>query len=272
MINIAKRIYLNTPSRSLRALYFRTFCALVRNRLVQASVDGINYKLDLGENIDLSVYLGRYEPDIVSAIERYCLPGFTVMDIGANIGAFTLRLAKIVGESGKVCAFEPTDYAYKKLIQNISLNQFTNIVSSQIALSDRNLLQQRIRFRSSWPTKGSPIVRENMVDFVTLDDWCKREDLKHVDLIKLDVDGNEYSVIMGGKSLLADQHPLIIMEVWGPNFSDHLKNPFIALRNLGYRFFHIDTEEEYASIDDLKAVVSRDGKLTEHSFNIIVRC
>ena len=222
----------------------------------------MNYKLDLSEVIDVSVYLGRYEPDMTSAMQRFCRPGFTVMDIGANIGAHTLRFAQIVGESGKVCAFEPTDYAYKKLVKNISLNQFTNIVANQIALSDRNLQQQRIEFRSSWPTKGSPKQRESIVDFVRLDDWSKRENIKHVDLIKLDVDGNEHSVIMGSKSLLADQHPPILVEVWGPNFADDSKNPFVALKNLGYSFFHIDTEEEYVSIDDLRIVVTRAGKLT----------
>ena len=99
MINLVKRIYLNTPYQSLRSIYYRIFCAMVRNRIVQSSINGINYKLDLGEVIDLSVYLNRYEPDMTAAIEKLCRPGFTVLDIGANIGAHALRLSMIVGES-----------------------------------------------------------------------------------------------------------------------------------------------------------------------------
>lgn len=271
ILGLAKKIYLNTPCRPLRGLYFQAFCAIMRNRTVHSSIDGVNYCLDLSETIDLGLYLNRYEPEVVAAIERFCRPGFTVLDIGANIGAHALRLAKIVGESGRVYAFEPTNYAYGKLARNISLNQFKNILPMQVVLSDQNLSQQRIHFRSSWPTNGRPVEQESIVDFVKLDDWCNKEHLKQVDLIKLDVDGNEYSVIMGAKALLASQRPIILMEVWGPNFSDPLKNPFVVLKELGYRFFHIETGKEYGSIDDLRTVVSLNGKLLDRSFEIVAR-
>ena len=272
IIAIAKKIYENTPYKPLRGFYYRIFCAMVRNRTVHASIEGINYKLDLGEVIDVGIYLNRYEPDVTAATERLCRPGFTVLDIGANIGSHTLRLARIAGESGKVYAFEPTDYAYQKLIHNISLNPFKNIIPIQIALSDKNLLQQHIHFRSSWPTKGgTPVQKESVVDFIKLDDWCKSEKLERVDLIKLDVDGNEYSVIMGAESLLNRQHPLIIMEVWGPNFSDQSQNPFVALIRMGYKFYHIETGEEYVSIDDLRSKVSSGGKLLDYAMNIIAK-
>jgi FkbM family methyltransferase len=272
MINLAKKLYFSTPNQRLRRIYYQIFCAMVRDRIVQTHIDGIQYRLDLGENIDVGIYLNRYEPDMAAGMEKLCQPGFTVLDIGANIGAHTLRIAKFVGESGRVYAFEPTDYAYQKLVHNISLNQFKNIIPLQIVLSDRNLLRQSIRFKSSWPTKGNPKNRESIVDFARLDDWRRKENIEHVDLIKLDVDGNEYSVIMGAKSLLVSQHPLILMEVWGPNFADDLKNPFIALKQLGYRFYHITSGEEYLKIDDLRSIVSSDGKLLDHSFNIVARC
>jgi len=271
MINLAKSIYLNTPYKSLRNTYFRVFCAMFRNRIVQSSIDGINYKLDLGEVIDLGIYLNRYESDMTAAIEKICRPGFTVLDIGANIGAHALRLSRIVGESGRVYAFEPTDYAYKKLVHNISLNKFKNIIPIQIVLSDKNLLRQSIHFRSSWPTKGNPIEQESIVDFTKLDDLCKREKIEHVDLIKLDVDGNEYSVIMGAESLLKNQYPCILMEVWGLNFSDDLINPFIVLKQFGYRFFNINTGEEYVSVEDLRSIVSLDGELLDFAFNIVAK-
>ena len=271
LINLAKKIYLKTPSKALRSVYFRTFCSVVRNRKVQTSVDGINYELDLGEVIDVSIYLNRYEPDTTAAIEKFCLSGFTVFDIGANIGAHTLRLGRLAGESGRVYAFEPTDYAYQRLVRNITLNQF-NVVPVQIALSDENRLRQKVHFRSSWPTKGNPAENECTVDFVRLDVWWKSENPSHVDQIKIDVDGNEHTVIRGAESLLADQHPLMLIEVWGPNFADASKNPFVVLKRLGYRFFDIASGEEYTTVDDLKAMVSVNGKLLDHSFNIVARC
>jgi len=272
VIDCATKIYLNTPFQSLRSIYYRIFCAIVRGRVVNTSIGGINYKLDLGEVIDVGIYLDRYEPDMTIAIEKYCRPGFTVLDIGANIGAHALRLTKIIGESGKVYAFEPTDYAYQKLIHNISLNQFKNIVPLQIVLADRNIKRQSIKFRSSWPTKGNPVEKESIVDFEKLDDWCKRENVDHVDLIKLDVDGNEYTVSKGAEALLTSQRPLILMEVWGPNFSDSQRNPFFILKQLGYRFYHIDTGKEYISVDDLRGTVSMGGELLDHSVNIVAKC
>lgn len=244
MINLAKRIYLKTPSPSLRRFFFQMFCKMVKNRIVQTSVDGINYELDLGEVIDLAIYLNKYEPDMTAAMEKLCRPGFIVLDIGANMGAHALRLARMVGEVGRVYAFEPTDYAYQKMVQNISLNPFKNIFPLKIVLSNRNLSRQRIRFRSSWPTNGKSAEKESIADFNRLDDWCQLQNLYHVDLIKLDVDGNEYAVIKGAESLLANQHPPILMEVWGLNFLDSSKNPFLILKNLRYRFFHIDYGKE----------------------------
>jgi len=271
-VAIAKRIYLKTPFQAVRKFYFSVFCAMVRRRTVRTSVDGITYELNLGEVIDVALYLNRYEMDMVAAIDRLCRPGFTVLDIGANVGAHTLRFAQRVGESGRVHAFEPTDYAYEKLVRNISLNQFRNLTASKIALSDRNLPGQTVSFRSSWPTRGKPTVRDSVVDFVRLDDWLVRQKVDRVDLIKLDVDGNEYSVLAGAQALLAEQHPLILMEVWGPNFSDSLRNPFAALHKRGYRFYHITTGEEYPSVEHLKALVSsRDGRLRDYGFNIIVQ-
>lgn len=271
LINFAKKIYFNTPWQWLRSIYFFIFSTLVRNRKVEASIDGINYYLDLGENIDLHVYLNRYEPDMSAIIPQVCQSGFIVLDIGANIGAYALRFSKIIGVSGRVYAFEPTDYAYKKLINNISLNESQNIIPLQLALSDKNLSQQVIRFRSSWPTRGKHILQESKVDFIKLDDWFKNENIKNVNLVKLDVDGNEYAVIKGGESLLTSQRPIILMEVWGPNFSDDFKNPFSLLQQWGYRFYDIATGNEYIKVDDLRARVSSEEKLLDCSFNIVAR-
>ena len=127
IIETAKKIYHKTSSRALRSFYYSVFCAMVRNRIVEATIDGIKYKLDLGESIDVAIYLNRYELDVSDAIKELCRPEFIVFDIGANIGAHTLRFADIVGSTGKVYAFEPTDYAYSKLVANVVLNKFDNL-------------------------------------------------------------------------------------------------------------------------------------------------
>ena len=84
---------------------------------------GINYELDLSQGIDFAIYLGNiYERQTKAALRQLVSPGSLVLDIGANIGAHTLHLAQLVGPNGRVIAFEPTDYAFRKLGRNLELN------------------------------------------------------------------------------------------------------------------------------------------------------
>ena len=83
----------------------------------------MTFDLDLGEVIDTSLLMGTFEPDVTRIIESFCQPGWTILDVGANIGAHTLRFGKVAGSSGKVYAFEPTEYAYRKLLRNIALDR-----------------------------------------------------------------------------------------------------------------------------------------------------
>src|SRR5687767_10401878 len=77
---------------------------------------GLRWNLDLREGIDLSIYLVvKFERDTVRAYQRLLKPGDTVIDIGANIGAHTLQLARCVSPGGRVVAIEPTEYAFGKL-------------------------------------------------------------------------------------------------------------------------------------------------------------
>jgi FkbM family methyltransferase len=85
--------------------------------------DGITYDLDLSQGIDFAIYLANiYERQTRAALRRLVAPGSLVLDIGANIGAHTLSLASLVGPAGRVLAFEPTDYAFRKLSRNLELN------------------------------------------------------------------------------------------------------------------------------------------------------
>lgn len=271
LMALAHRIYRATPFRGLRAIYFKTFCLLVRGRVVQAEIDGTRFELDLGENIDLALFLGQFESDVVRAIEANCKPGMTVIDIGANIGAHALRLAKMVGNSGRLYAFEPTSYAFRKLERNLSLNYFQNARAFQIALSDENAKDVEVRFRSSWRTDGQRQIGTDRIEFMRLDDWCARESVDQVDLIKLDVDGNEFSVIAGATSLIKRCHPVFVMEAVGPHFDNDARNPYAALAGLGYRFWDTKTDTEYTRPDDIGALLPRNDYEMTRSLNVVAK-
>ena len=75
----------------------------------------IVWELDLSEGIDFAIYLrGGFEPETLREYRRIVQAGFVALDIGANIGSHTLPLAQLVGPSGRVYSFEPTDYAFAK--------------------------------------------------------------------------------------------------------------------------------------------------------------
>ncbi|MBN1126563.1 MAG: FkbM family methyltransferase [Sedimentisphaerales bacterium] len=244
----------------IRSLMFRLYCAVVRKSQITTTIDNIRYHLDLGEMIDLCLYLDRYEPDVTGAIERFCKPGHTVLDIGANIGAHTLRMARNVGPNGQVYAFEPTDYAFQKLLQNIALNHFSNIETCKLALSDQNLPAQQVNFRASWRTDGTYKDTTCQADFKRLDDWVVEKNVQHVDLVKLDVDGHEYAVLTGGEYFFRDCRPLLIIEVVDWHFKKVNRNPLKLLQEWGYRFWNLHNNREYRTLEEVRKDVPTDWK------------
>jgi FkbM family methyltransferase len=236
LVPLAQAVYRITPSRAIRRLAYDTFARSVRNRHVITTIDGVRFDLDLGEVIDLSLYLRRYEPEVAAAVRRYTRPGDTVFDIGANIGAHALSFAHRVGPEGRVIAFEPTDYGFAKLTRNLALNDFPHVTAVKVALADRRSGPQQVNFRASWMTGGGRKDGDSTVPFEMLDAWCRDNAVVRVDLIKLDVDGNEFPLMLGAREIIERCRPMLFMEAVGLHFDDPSRNPFILLSALGYRF------------------------------------
>ena len=241
---LARVAYRAIPFRSVRQAGFTAYARAVRSRVVQTEVDGARYELHLGEIIDLTMYLQQFEPDVRAAIRRMTRPGMTVLDIGANVGAHTLLFSSLVGSTGRVVAFEPTDFAYAKLAKNVSLNPNLAVELVHVALADRTTQQQQVDFRASWRTDGGRGNGLSTVDMIRLDEWADAHALSRVDVIKLDVDGYEYPVLLGGQATIARTRPTFIMEATGVHFADPARNPFDVLRSLDYRLWDIRGQEK----------------------------
>lgn len=266
---IGKAIYLVTPFRNLRRIFFRAFCRIVSGKTINVELDKITYALDLSEKIDVAIYFGRFEPDMRSAIDRYAKVGQNILDIGANIGAHTLRFAKILNGNGHVYAFEPSNYAMNKLKKNISLNSFRNISCYQVALSDVNQSACSFTGRSSWKTDGGRSDETTIVDFKRLDDWWAEHDSVHVDLIKIDTDGNEFGVFAGGQRMIGTCHPIILMEVVWKHFQEAATNPLLLLERHGYRYYDIRSDNQYDSIAEISKLFPEQDHAMTMSMNIV---
>jgi FkbM family methyltransferase len=185
---------------------------------------GVLWDLDLSEGVDFAIYLfGSFEPDVVAACRRLCPEGGICLDVGANIGAHTLPLAALAGPQGKVHAFEPTDFAFQKLIRNLSLNPelSARVDPSQVFLGETLSRPVPEKVPAAWPLRAGPDLdplhggrAESLTGCRrdTLDDWMLRTNPARIDLLKLDVDGHEIEVLRGAERLLQTHRPRMIVE------------------------------------------------------------
>jgi FkbM family methyltransferase len=251
---IMAEVMLTTKTKvALASLAYR--CVSVARRVAgkgsSASVrrGGVRWQLDLNEGIDFSIYLlGGFERSTGATLRKLVKAADVVFDIGANIGAHTLGLAQSVGPSGRVFAFEPTDFAFEKLKRNLSLNPDleARVQARQILLAATSDAQVQARIYASWPLEKDDSVHpkhrgrlettENAsVD--TIDHIVQREGIDRLNLIKIDVDGHELPVLQGGLETLKRFGPTLVMEM-SPYVHAEEQNSFDALvallREAGY--------------------------------------
>lgn len=145
-------------------------------------------------------WLGFYEKDKQRAIERFARPGMAMFDIGANVGFYTLALSRLAGEAGRVFAFEPDAGNVVKLRHHVALNQCANTVVVQMAVAGRTELVGFISGESG--ETGHIGGEEYLVPATSLDAFVASNPKSAPDLVKMDVEGAETSVLEGARSLL----------------------------------------------------------------------
>lgn len=209
---------------------------------------GLCWQLDLREGIDFSIWLfGFFEPETVACYSRIIKPGDTVLDVGANIGAHTLPIAKLVGENGQVLAFEPTDYAFSKLQQNVAGNNgFADRVKClQFMLVDKVENSAPPPLYSSWPLAQEAglhtahlgkLMSTANAKATTLDAVLESLAPGRISCIKLDIDGFECQMLRGASEVLNRWHPMIVMEL----------APYVL-------------EEQGSSVEDLLSILAGHG-------------
>jgi FkbM family methyltransferase len=187
--------------------------------------NGLRWDLNLNEAIDLVIFLlGMFERETVQVYRRLVQPGDFVLDIGANIGAHTLHLARCVGPQGLVVAFEPTWFAFQKLVKNINENPdlASRVRAEQTMLVSKPGEESVGLLYSSWPLAEQTGLHSNHCGELkstsgtsarTLDEYLKHTGIEKISFIKLDVDGHECNVLRGALNTLTQHKPTIIMEL-----------------------------------------------------------
>lgn len=159
--------------------------------------------------------------------EKVVKEGDIVVDLGANIGYYTLLAARLVGKKGKVYAFEPEPINYSLLIKNIELNGYDNIVPVQKAVSNTaGTVRLFLAYKS---TEGHAIYQPNNaiyqpnnkkrefveVESVTLDEFFKDKKCP-INVIKMDIEGAEIAAFLGMGRLLRENKNLKLFVEFNP--------------------------------------------------------
>jgi FkbM family methyltransferase len=167
-----------------------------------------------------------------------------VVDIGAHIGRYTIISSKRIGPNGKVVAIEADPSNFEMLKRNISLNQFTNILPINYAVSSR---EEKVRLYLPSQESGITIYNTIMTDrariekdkFIqvnanTLDNLLEQNGISHeeVNWIKIDVEGAEFEVLIGATSILSKSKDIaILVEIHNSQNGTNLYRPIIEFLN-----------------------------------------
>jgi FkbM family methyltransferase len=192
-----------------------TVLPLAPKTFVTQLPSGGEIELDYRDQIGLATLLdGAFEASEVAELCRLSRPGTTVVDAGANVGVFTIPLARSVGEQGRVLAFEPTEDTAVRLRANVRRNLLTNVEISQSALgAERRRMTLNVQpdgaFNSleAGSSGSGPIV-----EVERLDDVWEGAGRPAVSVVKIDVEGFELEVLEGAQALLRDSQPAILVE------------------------------------------------------------
>jgi FkbM family methyltransferase len=173
-------------------------------------------------NLLRSGSLLHYEPDMRKAITQLTKPNMVAYDVGANVGIFAFLFASLVGDNGKVYAFEPEKNNYFCFEKSLKINTVQNIAFDKRALGNT-------QGSGSFDRRGGAFsgrligkdpnyaVSHNIetVPTASIDYLVREEGYRAPDILKIDVEGNEGMVLEGMLDTLSHYHPIVICELHG---------------------------------------------------------
>ncbi len=218
-----------------------------------AEVNGHKMYLGAKDSMKLSVN-GVYEKLETDWVEKTIQKGDIILDVGANIGYYTLTFAKLVGNTGKVFSFEPELLNFNLLQKNIDINNYKNVVTENVALS--NIVGTTKLYLSNIQSGMHRIYPSQFCsdDFVeakttSLDEYFKDDELgDKISFIKIDVEGSELGVLKGMKNIFQRNKKLkILMEFVPSCIKESGAQPeelIKILQDQGFNFRHTDDDSE----------------------------
>ncbi len=215
-----------------------------------AEVQGQKMFLDKKDVLGLSIN-GVYEPLETKLVRKEVKKGDVVLDIGANIGYYTLIFAKLVGKKGRVFAFEPDPTNFALLKKNISINGYKNVILVPKAVAGKTERRKLYLIKDNpggHRLYDSPQSDRSLeVEAISLDDYFRGNNLR-IDFIKMDIEGAEKEAILGMINLLKRNRKAKIVTEFNPlelkNFGNKPSEYLKLLEKLGFKFWKINEQEK----------------------------
>ncbi|MFA7407800.1 MAG: FkbM family methyltransferase [Anaerolineaceae bacterium] len=214
--------------------------------ILQGQLRGKKWVVGAGNH---SYWLGSYEMHKRQAFEREVKPGMVVFDIGANVGFYSLLAAVLTGQGGKVYAFEPSERNVKFIRQHAALNKIETIVVIEAAVAEQNG-EALFDPGTSIATGHLSATGTVPVQQYSLDELIAAGEIQPPDAMKVDVEGAEYAVLKGAKSIIQDFRPLIFLDTHGRDVHEFALG---FLTSHGYQFEILDGKP----LPDAKELIAR---------------
>jgi FkbM family methyltransferase len=218
-------------------------------------------ELHIDDWIQENIYfLGEYENPELQFIQSSLKQGDIFIDIGANIGVHSLFASKLVGKEGHIIAFEPFSKNFKSLSKNISLNKSLNITKENLAICETDTFID-LFYNNDESNLGmvsshiSQYTTSEKIKAVSLDSYFNNKFPKKIDFIKIDIEGGEYSALLGMKKILTTFYPKLLIEILENETSTQSNNEHkivTYLKSIGYEKYFIDDNGTLSSVEKNK--------------------
>ncbi|MEK7665110.1 MAG: FkbM family methyltransferase [Patescibacteria group bacterium] len=260
------------PNFFLKRVFFEIAAAIspFPEQPVFKNINGVMINFDFkDEDKARKMYFGTFQPAIADILKKYLKKGDTFIDAGANVGYFTAVAAGLVGQSGQVHSFEPVQEYFQKLKNLKDKNSRYKITTNQLALGDKEKTE---KIYIGGPShigdntffldflEGISEVKSAEVKVVRLDKYIKDNDLCNIKLIKIDVEGFEFPLLLGMEEYFLEcsktgNYPKIICEICPKAYSylgKKLEDLFDYMKNFSYEPFETINENIGVNINKLK--------------------
>jgi len=231
--------------------------ASIFGRSVDVGVMGKTFNMDLRDGaVSSTLYAeGVWEPEETKFLAKTLQLGMVFVDVGANIGYYTVIASAIVGNTGKVFAFEPDPKNFALLQKNIAGNYCQNVIAEQRAIAasaqrlllyrssnnsgDHRIYQPQGEFIHQHGKRRSPIA----VEALSLDDYFKDIPTR-INFLKMDIQGAEYGAFVGMRKTLQQNSDITILaEFWPKGLGQAGVSPQVFLdevRGSGFKIYRLD--------------------------------